>query len=58
MADYTWAGTWQPNTYYEINTFVKYNNIAYVSTKSFQGSTTPPPDDMDNWNVFVIGYQP
>lgn len=57
MSDYTWSGTWQSNTYYETNTFVKYNNIAYVSTNSFQGSTTPPPNDMNNWNVFVIGYQ-
>ena len=57
MTNFTWYGIWEPNTFYEINTFVKYNNIAYVSTRSFQGSTTPPPDDMDNWNVFVIGYQ-
>ena len=58
MVNYSWSGTWQSNTYYEVNTFVKYGNIAYVSTNSFQGSTTPPPNDMLNWNVFVIGYQP
>jgi len=58
MANYSWSGTWSSNTYYEVNTFVKYDNIAYVSTNSFQGSTTPPPLDMSNWNVFVIGYQP
>jgi hypothetical protein len=58
MANYSWSGTWQINTYYEVNTFVKYENIAYVSTRSFQGSINPPPYDMDNWNVFVIGYQP
>jgi hypothetical protein len=57
MSDYSWSGTWQSNTYYEVNTFVKYDNIAYVSTTSFSGSTTPPPQDMINWNVFVIGYQ-
>ena len=57
MANYSWSGTWQSNTYYEVNTFVKYDNIAYVSTNGFQGSTTPPPLDMSNWNVFVIGYQ-
>ena len=57
MANYSWSGTWQSNTYYEVNTFVKYDNIAYVSTNGFQGSTTPPPLDMLNWNVFVIGYQ-
>jgi len=58
MSNYSWSGTWQSNTYYEINTFVKYENIAYVSTRSFQGSTTPPPNDLGlNWNVFVIGYQ-
>jgi hypothetical protein len=57
MANYSWSGTWSSNTYYEVNTFVKYDNIAYVSTNSFQGSTTPPPLDMFNWNVFVIGYQ-
>ena len=57
MANYSWSGTWTSNTYYEVNTFVKYENIAYVSTNSFQGSTTPPPLDMSNWNVFVIGYQ-
>jgi hypothetical protein len=58
MANYSWSGTWSSNTYYEVNTFVKYENIAYVSTRSFQGSTIPPPLDMSNWNVFVIGYQP
>lgn len=57
MANYSWSGTWTSNTYYEVNTFVKYENIAYVSTNGFQGSTTPPPLDMSNWNVFVIGYQ-
>jgi hypothetical protein len=57
MSDYIWSGTWQSNTYYEVNTFVKYDNIAYVSTTTFSGSTTPPPQDMINWNVFVIGYQ-
>jgi len=57
MSNYSWSGTWSSNTYYEVNTFVKYDNIAYVSTNSFQGSTTPPPLDMLNWNVFVIGFQ-
>jgi hypothetical protein len=57
MSNYSWSGTWTSNTYYEVNTFVKYENIAYISTNSFQGSTTPPPLDMSNWNVFVIGYQ-
>jgi hypothetical protein len=57
MSNYSWSGTWSSNTYYEVNTFVKYENIAYISTNSFQGSTTPPPLDMSNWNVFVIGYQ-
>jgi hypothetical protein len=57
MANYSWSGTWSSNTYYEVNTFVKYENIAYISTNSFQGSTTPPPLDMSNWNVFIIGYQ-
>ena len=57
MANFSWSGTWQSNTYYEVNTFVKYENIAYVCTGSFQGSTTPPPNDLGNWNVFVIGYQ-
>ena len=57
MANYSWSGTWSSNTYYEVNTFVKYDNIAYISTNGFQGSTTPPPLDMINWNVFVIGYQ-
>ena len=56
MSNYSWSGTWSSNTYYEVNTFVKYDNIAYVSTNGFQ-STTPPPLDMSNWNVFVIGYQ-
>jgi len=57
MVNYSWSGTWSSNTYYEVNTFVKHDNIAYVSTNGFQGSTTPPPLDMSNWNVFVIGYQ-
>jgi hypothetical protein len=57
MSNYSWSGTWSSNTYYEVNTFVKHDNIAYVSTNGFQGSTTPPPLDMSNWNVFVIGYQ-
>jgi len=57
MSNYSWSGTWSSNTYYEVNTFVKHDNIAYVSTNGFQGSTTPPPLDMSNWNVFVVGYQ-
>ena len=57
MSNYSWSGTWSSNTYYEVNTFVKHDNIAYVSTNGFQGLTTPPPLDMSNWNVFVIGYQ-
>jgi hypothetical protein len=57
MSNYSWSGTWSSNTYYEVNTFVKHDNIAYVSTNGFQGLTTPPPLDMLNWNVFVIGYQ-
>jgi hypothetical protein len=57
MSNYSWSGTWSSNTYYEVNTFVKYENIAYISTNGFQGSTLPPPSDMFNWNVFVIGYQ-
>ena len=57
MSNYSWSGTWSSNTYYEVNTFVKYENIAYISTNSFRGSSLPPPLDMFNWNVFVIGYQ-
>ena len=56
MSNFSWSGTWSSNTYYEVNTFVKHDNIAYISTNSFQ-STTPPSQDMLNWNVFVIGYQ-
>ena len=56
MSNFSWSGTWSSNTYYEVNTFVKYDNIAYISTNSFQ-STTSPSRDMLNWNVFVIGYQ-
>jgi hypothetical protein len=57
MSNFSWSGTWSSNTYYEVNTFVKHDNIAYISTNSFRGSTLPPPQDMINWNVFVIGYQ-
>ena len=57
MVNYSWSGTWSSNTYYEVNTFVKHDNIAYISTNNIQGSMNPPPLDMSNWNVFVIGYQ-
>jgi hypothetical protein len=57
MSNYSWSGTWSSNTYYEVNTFVKHDNIAYISTNNIQGSMNPPPLDMSNWNVFVIGYQ-
>jgi hypothetical protein len=56
MSDFIWYGEWQPNVFYSVNTFVKYNNIAYVSTNDVSPTSVPPPDDLDgSWNVFIIG---
>ncbi len=54
MYNFTWYGQWQSGVTYSVNTFVKYNNIAYVSTNNFY-SLLPPYQDMDNWNVFIVG---
>jgi len=54
MSNFTWFGQWVSGTSYSVNTFVKKDNICYVSTNSFY-SLLPPNEDMLNWNVFVIG---
>lgn len=55
MSNFTWFGTWVSGTTYTTNTFVKHNNISFVSVKDFY-STLPPSEDMVNWNVFVVGF--
>jgi hypothetical protein len=55
MSNFTWYGTWVSGRTYTTNTFVKHNNISFVSTKDFY-STLPPSEDMINWNVFVVGF--
>jgi hypothetical protein len=56
MSDFTWYGEWVPNIFYPVNTFVKYNNIAYVSTNDVEPTNVPPPNALDgSWNVFIIG---
>jgi hypothetical protein len=56
MADFIWYGQWVSGVSYSVNTFVKYNNIAYVSTNDVSPTNVPPPNALDgSWNVFIVG---
>ena len=56
MTDFIWVGQWQSGVTYSVNTFVKYNNIAYVSTNNVSPTNVPPPNALDgSWNVFIVG---
>ena len=56
MTDFIWYGQWQSGVSYSVNTFVKYNNIAYVSTNDVSPTNVPPPNALDgSWNVFIVG---
>ena len=57
MADFIWYGQWVSGVSYSVNTFVKYNNIAYVSTNDVSPTNVPPPNALDgSWNVFIVGF--
>ena len=57
MVDFSWYGQWQSGVTYSVNTFVKYNNIAYVSTNDVSPTSVPPPNDLGgSWNVFIVGF--
>ena len=57
MADFIWYGQWISGVSYSVNTFVKYNNIAYVSTNDVSPTSVPPPNALDgSWNVFIVGF--
>ena len=57
MADFIWYGQWLSGVSYSVNTFVKYNNIAYVSTNDVSPTSVPPPNALDgSWNVFIVGF--
>jgi hypothetical protein len=57
MADFIWYGQWLSGVSYSVNTFVKYNNIAYVSTNDVSPTNVPPPNALDgSWNVFIVGF--
>ncbi len=56
MSDFIWYGQWVSGVSYSVNTFVKYNNIAYVSTNDVSPTNVPPPNALDgSWNVFIVG---
>jgi hypothetical protein len=57
MSDFIWYGEWLSGVSYSINTFVKYENIAYVSTNDVSPTNVPPPNALDgSWNVFIVGF--
>ena len=57
MADFIWYGQWLSGVSYSVNTFVTYNNIAYVSTNDVSSTSVPPPNALDgSWNVFIVGF--
>ena len=57
MADFIWYGQWLSGVSYSVNTFVTYNNIAYVSTNDISPTSVPPPNALDgSWNVFIVGF--
>jgi len=56
MSDFIWYGQWVSGVSYSVNTFVKYNNIAYVSTNDVSPTNVSPPNALDgSWNVFIVG---
>ena len=57
MTDFIWYGQWLSGVSYSVNTFVTYNNIAYVSTNDVSPTSIPPPNALDgSWNVFIVGF--
>ena len=57
MADFIWYGQWLSGVSYSVNTFVTYNNIAYVSTNDISPTSVPPPNALDgSWYVFIVGF--
>ena len=57
MSDFIWYGQWLSGVSYSVNTFVTYNNIAYVSTNDVSPTSVPPPNALDgSWNVFIVGF--
>ena len=57
MSDFIWYGQWLSGVSYSVNTFVTYNNIAYVSTNDVSPTSIPPPNALDgSWNVFIVGF--
>ena len=57
MTGYTWAGQWTDDTFYSANTFVVYANISYLSTNNVEPTNLSPDQDLNNWNIFVVGFQ-
>ena len=53
MSNFTWAGFWDNGTAYQVNTFVTYENVVYVSL-SPNISSIPSSGNTD-WDVVVYG---
>jgi hypothetical protein len=53
MSNFTWAGFWDNGTAYQVNTFVTYENVVYVSL-SPNISSTPSSGNTD-WDIVVYG---
>ena len=53
MSNFTWAGFWNSGTVYQVNTFVTYENVVYVSVNP--NISSPPSSGNTDWDVVVYG---
>ena len=53
MSNFTWAGFWNSGTTYQVNTFITYENVVYVSLNPNISST--PSSGNTDWDIVVYG---
>ena len=53
MSNFTWTGFWDNGTSYQVNTFVTYENVVYVSLNPNISST--PSSGNTDWDIVVYG---
>jgi hypothetical protein len=53
MSNFTWAGFWNSGTTYQVNTFITYENVLYVSLNPNISST--PSSGNTDWDIVVYG---
>jgi len=53
MSNFTWSGFWDGGTAYQVNTFVTYENVVYVSLHPNISSI--PSSGNTDWDIVVYG---